>query len=69
MNLSDLLFNYGISIFILVAVTLTGLVFFKIGYLYGHQDGWQEGLLRGQVFRRLKNLETEQNNFHKGPRE
>jgi hypothetical protein len=69
MTLTDLLLNYGISIFILVAVSLTGLVFFKIGYLFGHQDGWHEGLLRAQVFRQLKNLETEQNNFHKGRRE
>jgi hypothetical protein len=65
MNWTDLLFNYGISIFILIAVTLTGLIFFKIGYLYGHQDGWHEGLYRGSHFGRLKMLEAEQNNGRK----
>lgn len=62
MNWTDIFLNYGISVFILVAVTTAGIVFFKIGYLYGHQDGWNEGIHRGSAFWRMKVLESEQNN-------
>jgi len=32
-------------------------VFFKVGFMYGHQAGFKAGLTRGLLFSRLKNIE------------
>ena len=62
MSTTDLYFDYAVSIFVLISVIVTAVLFFKAGYHYGRDDGWREGLHRGSKFGRLKILETEQNN-------